>query len=209
MEYDVHAGLAFEKDYKYTGRDGRCKEDIARTRPLKRAPFLRGADGRFPTERELMEAAYKFGALEICGSASALGGGGRQDTPRNGQTNHCYAYAGWKSGKKRGWLDAYYHVVKNSWGSEDSPEELNISNGEWGDLGRGFYRVSRDGSKISGSVITEIQVADTGLPMRPVGPIVFTIETDKLIQTVTIKPGARFNATELQAEMEAALKGLK
>ena len=106
MEYDTHEGLALESEYKYTGKDGRCKTSVERHQPLKAAPFLRGADGHFPTEKELMAAAYQYGAFEVCGSASALGSGGRQDNPRSGSVNHCYAYAGWLDGKEMGWLDA-------------------------------------------------------------------------------------------------------
>lgn len=208
MEYDASAGLALESDYKYTGRDGRCKEEIARHQPLKRAPFLRGAAGRFPTEPELMGALFQYGAFEVCGSASSLGNGGRQDTPRNGRTDHCYALAGWYDGKEKGWLDAVYFIIKNSWG-DGTNSALNLARGDWGDAGYGYYRLTRDGSKILGSVITEIQVADTGLPLRPLEPTTFTIETDTVVQTVTVAAGSRVNVSELKAKLEAALKGLK
>lgn len=208
MEYNVSEGLAFESDYKYTGRDGRCKATIERHQPLKSAPFLRGAEGKFPTEKELMAASYQYGAFEVCGSAGSLGNGGRQDTPRNGQTNHCYAYAGWLDGKELGWLDAKYHIIKNSWG-DGTNSPLNLARGDWGDEGYGYYRLSKDGERLLGSVITEIQVANTGLPLRRPEPTTFTIETDKLVQTVTVKPGARFEVAQLKASLESALKGMK
>lgn len=208
MEYNVNSGLALESEYKYTGKDGRCKTGIQRHQPLKSAPFLRGEHGKFPTERELMAAAYQYGAFEVCGSASALGGGGRQDTPRQGSTNHCYAYAGWLDGKEMGWLDAVYHIIKNSWG-DGSDSDLNLSGGDWGDGGYGYYRLSKDGVRLLGSVITEIQVADTGMPPRKPEPVQFVIETDKLVQTVTVKPGAKFDVEQLKASLENALKGMK
>jgi len=208
MEYDVNSGLALESDYKYTGKDGRCKTSVARHQPLKAAPFLRGATGKFPTEKELMAAAYQYGAFEVCGSASALGSGGRQDTPRQGAVNHCYAYAGWLDGKEMGWLDAVYHIIKNSWG-DGSDSDLNLSGGDWGDGGYGYYRLSKDGVRILGSVITEIQVADTGMPLRKPEPVQFVIETDKLVQTVTVKPGAHFDIEQLKSIMESELKGIK
>jgi hypothetical protein len=58
-------------------------------------------------------------------------------------------------------------------------------------------------------VIAEIQVADTGMPLRKPEPTVFTIETDKLVQTVTVKPGAKFDIEQLKASLESALKGMK
>lgn len=137
LEYATKKGLAYESDYKYTGRDGRCKKDVERHLPLKSAPYLRGENGGFPTEQELMAAAYKYGAMEVCGSASALGSGGRQDIPKGGATNHCYAYAGWLDGKEMGWLDAKYHIIKNSWG-DGSNSPLNLSGGDWGDKGYGY-----------------------------------------------------------------------
>lgn len=208
MEYDVNSGLALESEYKYTGKDGKCRTGITRHQPLKSAPFLRGENGKFPTEKELMAAAYQYGAFEVCGSASALGDGGRQDTPRQGATNHCYAYAGWLDGKELGWLDAKYHIIKNSWG-DGSDSDLNLSGGDWGDKGYGYYRLSKDGVRLLGSVITEIQVADTGMPLRKPEPVTFTIETDKLVQTVTVKVGAKFEIEQLKASLESALKGMK
>lgn len=208
MEYNVHAGLAKESAYKYTGRDGRCKEDIERFLPLKSAPFLRSAEGRFPSQVELMHAIYQYGAMEVCGSASALGSGGRQDTPRNGSTNHCYAVFGWLDGASMGWLDGVYFIIKNSWG-DGTNSPLNLARGDWGDKGYGYYRLSRDGMKLLGSVITEIQVADTGLPLRPAEATVFTIETASLSKTVTVEPGARINIADLKAQLEAAAKGIK
>ena len=155
-----------------------------------------------------MAASFEYGAFEVCGSAYALGSGGRQDTPRNGTTNHCYAYAGWLDGDEMGWLSGKYHIIKNSWG-DGSNSDLNKSGGNWGDEGWGYYKLSRDGEKLLGSVITEVQIADTGLPLRPAEPTVFTIETDKVVQTVTVAPGARFSVTELKERLESALKGLK
>jgi hypothetical protein len=107
-----------------------------------------------------------------------------------------------------GWLDGVYHIIKNSWG-DGSNSPLNLANGDWGDEGYGYYKLSRDGKKLLGSVITEIQIADTGLPIGPVGPTVFTIETAQLVQTVTVKPGGKFSVSDLKAQLEAALKGLK
>jgi hypothetical protein len=200
MEYNTKAGLAFESDYPYTARDGRCRKDVERQHPLKEAPFLRGADGDFPTERELMAAAYQYGAMEVCGSASALGSGGRQDTIRSGRTNHCYAYGGWIDGKEMGWLDSVYHLIKNSWGDCDNSNDL--SNGRcWGDGGWGYYRLSKDGVTLSGSVITEIQVADTGLPFRPVGPSEFEMRDVHGKIKVTVTQG-KLSARSVKAVLE-------
>lgn len=209
MQYNTRDGLAYESDYPYTGKDGRCKRDVKRHNELKAAPFLRGANGGFPTEKELMSAAYKYGALEVCGSASALGSGGRQDTPRNGVTNHCYAYAGWLDGKEMGWLDAKYHIIKNSWG-DGSNSDLNLSGGDWGDKGYGYYRLSPDGGKLKGSVITEIQVADTGLPL-PVSPVVseFTVDTKEALLKVKIQPESPVDGTDLKEKLLMFFGGAK
>ena len=108
MQYDTKAGLALESVYPYTGRDGRCKKDVARSNQLRAAPFLRGANGGFPSEPELKAAIFKYGAMEVCGASSSLGSGGRQDTPRSGRVDHCYAVVGWLDGKAKGWLAASY-----------------------------------------------------------------------------------------------------
>ena len=47
------------------------------------------------------------------------------------------------------------------------------------------------------------------MPLRKPEPTVFTIETDKLVQTVTVKPGAKFDIEQLKASLESALKGMK
>lgn len=205
MAYNTKSGLALEADYPYTGKDARCKRDIDRHLPLKAAPFLRGAEGDFPTERELMAAAYEYGAFEVCGSAQALGDGGRQDTIRRGRTNHCYAYAGWLDGDQMGWLPGVkYHLIKNSWGDCDKSNPL--SNGRcWGDKGWGYYRLSKDGVEISGSVITEIQVADTGKPLRPAVPTQFVVESEVATLTVVIGLEANYDEARVREVLMAAL----
>jgi C1A family cysteine protease len=208
MQYNTEKGLAHEADYPYTGKDGRCKKDVARHNPLKAAPFLRGANGGFPTEKELMAAAFQYGALEVCGSASALGSGGRQDTIRNGVTNHCYAYAGWLDGKEMGWLDAKYHIIKNSWG-DGSNSPLNLSGGDWGDNGYGYYRISTDGVRIRGSVITEIQVADTGLPLHLPMPKTFKLENQDIVLTVTVDADSKVDASKLSEMLKSVFGGMQ
>jgi C1A family cysteine protease len=203
MEYNTKAGLAFNSDYPYTAKDGRCRSDVTRQNPLKSAPFLRGEDGGFPTERELMVAAYTYGAFEICGSASSLGRGGRQDNPKGGRTDHCYAYVGWLDGAALGWLDATYHIFKNSWGDGDRSNKL--ANGQsWGDKGYGYYRLAKTpGGELQGSQITEIQVADTGLPIQPVAPEEFELtnpEGDRVL--VVVKPG-KIKAATLRANLKS------
>lgn len=204
MAYNVKEGLAHEADYPYTAKDGRCRESVDRHRPLKAAPFLRGANGGFPTEPELMAAAMQYGAFEVCGSASALGNGGRQDTIRSGSINHCYAYAGWLDGDEMGWLPGVkYHIIKNSWGDCDKSNKL--SNGRcWGDKGYGYYRLSRDGKKLSGSVITEIQVADTGLALQPPGPVVFQlVNSEGDVSNVTVESPGPLNAEAVKKALQA------
>jgi C1A family cysteine protease len=199
MEYNVNAGLALESDYKYTGKDAQCREQVDRHRPLKAAPFLRGGDGKFPTELELMGASYQYGAFEVCGSASALGQGGRQDTPRNGMTNHCYAYAGWLDGEEMGWTKGVYHIIKNSWGDGTS-SALNLSRGDWGDKGYGYYKLTRDGVRLLGSVITEIQVADTGEVLRAEKPVEFKM-TGPSSFTVKIPARSKYRADNVKAAL--------
>lgn len=203
FDYSI-AGLAFNSDYPYTGRDGRCKRDIERHNPLEQVAIVRGENGRFPNEAELLTAYFKYGALGVCGSAGALGRGGRQDEPRGGSTNHCYAYAAARPGKSLGWLDAWYHSMKNSWG-DGSDSEHNLSNGDWGDKGYGHYRLSRDGNKISGSVVTEVMIAFSG-ERRPAEPVTFFLENSNWKLKVTIAPAAEFTPERAQRLLKLALE---
>lgn len=196
LRYNTKRGLAFEKDYPYTAKDGPCRENVPRQFPLRAAPFLRGPNGGFPTERELMEAGLKYGAFEVCGSASSLGRGGRQDHPRGGRTDHCYAWAGWLDGEEMGWLPGKYHLIKNSWGDCDRSNQL--SNGRcWGDKGWGYYRLNTGNGRLSGSVITEIQVADTGRALIIPGYFEFELESDSARLVVEVH--SSLGVSELEA----------
>jgi len=208
MQYATKAGLAHDKDYTYHGRDGFCKRNVARHKPLKKAPYLRGATGRFPTRTELMFTVYTYGAVEVCGSSRSLGSGGRQDEPRSGMVDHCYAVVGWLDGEEMGWLKGTYFIIKNSWG-DGSNSIWNLSDGDWGDKGYGYYRLAREGEELKGSTITEIQVGDTGSPLIHSDTSSFVIETSKITQTVTILPGAPFGLEELKKALEEDLRGLK
>lgn len=207
LEYAKKEGIAFEESYTYTGRDGRCKKDVERHHPLQKVEFLRGATGRLPTAQELQLAVLEFGAMEVCGSASSLGNGGRQDTIRGGNTNHCYVLAGWLDGKSLGWLDAVYFIIKNSWGDGSGSK---LSNGrKWGDAGYGYYPLAKgDGVHLKGSVITEIQMGYAG-PILPKEPVVFSLKTDSgLVLNINIAPvdlGA-FSQEKLSELIAAAIK---
>ncbi len=206
LEYALN-GLAYESDYPYTDRDGRCNKSVDRHNPLKQAAILRGADGGFPTEPELITALIKYGAMEVCGSASALGNGGRQDKILSGTTNHCYAYGSARPGKSLGWLDKWYHGMKNSWG-DGSNSPLNLVKGNWGDKGWGDYVLSTDGTKISGSVITEIMIGFAGDRVPP-APSTFYVEGQGVLLKITLQPFAAYNQADLTARIQSALKDLE
>lgn len=206
VEYALN-GLAFESDYPYHGKDGRCQKGIERHNPLKEVAILRGEKGGFPTEPELLTAFFKYGAMEVCGSAGALGSGGRQDQPRSGRTNHCYAIGSAVPGKAKGWLDAWYWGIKNSWG-DGTNSPLNLSKNKWGDKGWGDYRLAPDGKKIQGSVVTEIMLAFAGDRVPP-APVTFTIESKGTINEVTVQPFAALSVSEVQARLETLFKDLE
>lgn len=200
-------GVAFDDDYPYTGRDGKCKKDVERHFPLKETAIVRGEDGGFPTEPELLTAFFKYGAMEVCGSAGALSSGGRQDQIRYGSTNHCYALDAARRGEKLGWLSAWYWGIKNSWGDGQNTK-WNLSQGDWGDKGRGDYRISKDGKKIEGSVITEIVMGYAGPRIPPV-PVTFFIEGQGVNLKITIQPEAMVTQADLTARIQEALKDLE
>jgi C1A family cysteine protease len=150
-------GAAYHADYPYRGRDQRCNRSVPRHEKASRTFFLRGAKGGFPTMQELQTAVIEYGALEVCGASSTLGRGGRQDNVRSGRTDHCYALTGWVDGKERGWLDATYLEIKNSWG-DCNKQNPHSNNRCWGEGGYGYYPLAKaDGVRLRGSVITEIQ----------------------------------------------------
>lgn len=208
VSYAQKAGLALEEDYHYTGRDGRCDKNADRIQPLKDAPILRGEDGKFPTELEINYALHMMGPFEVCGSASALKDGGiHTELPSNGATNHCYAHGGMKQ------VDGVWvHGIKNSWGDDGTVSRINPEGRDWGanPPGWGWYRLAKEpGGKILGSVITEIQVAETGLPvMIPAGPIEFSISDVKADLQVVIEQGALYNKLQVEAAISSALKTL-
>lgn len=207
LQYALN-GLAYEKDYSYRGVDGRCRSDVARQNALKDAPYLRGANGGFPTGRELNYYLHTYGSAEICGSAAALGGGGRQDTPRRGVTNHCYAHAGMRWGPNYGWLPKWYHGVKNSWG-DGTMGPLNPARGNWGanPNGYGWYALeSSEGGALLGSVITELEGAHIGQPLFPSGPKEFTVDTANATLEAVIEQGAKFDAEKAKAYLEEAIQ---
>lgn len=185
-------GMAYESEYLYTGRTGRPSSPKRHEAALETG-YLRGTDGKFPTLQDIQQAVIETGAMEVCGSASALGNGGRQDTIRSGSTNHCYALVGWFNGKKKfggDWLDAVYLIIKNSWG-DGSNSKLSPDNGQgWGDAGYGYYPLAKgDGKSLKGSVITEIQWARYK-PLTPPEPIVNLVKIGKVNFKITALPSA-------------------
>ncbi len=202
LEYAL-GGLALESDYKYTGRDGKCRKDVERHNPLKEVALVRGEDGGALTEPELLTAFLKYGAMEICGSAGAMGEGGRQDKIRTGGTNHCYALGSAFPGASKGWLDKWYFGVKNSWG-DGSDSALNISNGNWGDAGWGDYVISKDGSNISSDVFVEFMIGYAG-DLLPPTPLVVDVKYGKVTLHITIQPSAIANKDVLLSKIEKAI----
>lgn len=200
-------GAVYNADYPYTGRDARCRKDVTRREKIKRAFFLRGADGGFPTLQEIQATMMVYGAPEICGSASSLGSGGRQDTIRTGRTDHCYAIKEWFDGKSKGWLDATYLGIKNSWGGCDGS---TFSNGRcWGDMGMGYYPLAKgDGVHLKGSVITEIKFVEYK-DFTPPEPVTFTLAQGDVSLTVTVQPDARYNPDDAKVALQKALNSLR
>ncbi len=204
LEYAL-GGLALHADYRYTGVDGRCNKGVERHFPLKQVAMLRGENGGLPTEPELLTAFIKYGAMEGCGSSSAMGSGGRQDTIKKGQTDHCTAVGAAFPGTIKGWLDKWYWGNKNSWGAKDSPADLNLNEGDWGDGGWGWHVLSPDGQKITSSVWTEFQIGYAG-DLTPPAPIDFFIEGRGVTLKITLQPTAAYNQEALTARINEFLK---
>lgn len=199
-------GLALEEDYHYNGHDNRCKKDVPRAHALKGAPIIRGANGGFPTEREINYALHTIGPFEICGSAGALKDGGiHTEMPSNGPTDHCYAHGGMRFDEV---LKVWLHGVKNSWGAGDK-SRLNPGGRSWGanPAGWGWYRLAKEaGGKIYGSIITELQAVYTGLvPFLPPEPVTFAVENGDLKATITVQPSLVQRLQEIKAAYAKAM----
>lgn len=184
-------GSTWETDYPYVGRDGRCNSGVTRREKVLRAFYGRGSAGKLPTLPELQNMVLQFGALEVCGAASSLGNGGRQDTIRGGRPDHCYALIGWLDGKALGWLDATYLIMKNSWGTG------------WGDKGFSYHPLAKgDGVTLKGSVITEIQGVEYKA-MTPPQPQEFTLESWQVALEVKVDDPTKTDA--VKAELQDGL----
>ncbi len=199
-------GAVLNADYPYTGRDARCRTDVTRQEKAKRSFYLRGSGGGMPTVPELQTALLEYGAMEVCGGASALGSGGWVDGPTRGVVNHCYALTGWLDGKAHGHKDTIYWKIKNSWGDCDKSNPL--SNGRcWGDNGYGYYALSPDGLHLQGAVLTEFQGVEYK-PMAPPVPSEFTVESKDAILRVVVQPGTDYSADDAKEALQAALNSL-
>lgn len=151
----INHGLVREADYPYNGHDNRCKKDVAAFTKAKRTFIVRDKNGNFPTWPDIKQAMLEFGAGEICGSAGSLGDGGWVANPGGGPTNHCYSAFGYAKGELHGQPAGEYLRVMNSWSSG------------WGISGEGYYRISKDGIKITSNVMTENKWIDLGSPCPP------------------------------------------
>ncbi len=201
-------GLAFEADWPYTGRDGACRKDVERHNPLLKIPFIRGATGEFPTERELNYALHVYGPIGVCGSAGALKNGGWHDElPSNGSTNHCYAEAAMRWGPNWGKAAVWFHGIKNSWG-DGVKSVLNPGGRSWGDHGWGWYRLAKEaGGKILGSIITELQMGYAG-ERKPAEPVTFELVGKNLKLVVTVQPKSPSPVAKVKAKLAARLAKL-
>lgn len=202
-------GAVLHADYPYlNGRDGRCKTNVTRHEKTKRTFYLRGNDGKFPKLQDVQKALMETGAMEVCGSASALGRGGRVDDVRTGAVNHCYALLGWLDGKELGWLDETYLIIKNSWGDSSNSSFSPDGGRGWGDKGYGYYPLAKgDGSTIRGSVITEFQGVEYK-EMLPPEPVTFTVSSPNLTLTVTVQPTAKFTVDAAKKHFQTTLDSL-
>lgn len=135
----VDMGAVHTADYPYVGRTQRCNKNATFFEKAKATGSVK------LTTDDIRRAAFEHGALEVCGSAGALGNGGVVSNPGGGSTNHCYAYLGWLDGKTQGWDDGIYHIILNSWGLK------------WGKDGYGYYR---DNGRIFRGIITEAAFID-------------------------------------------------
>jgi C1A family cysteine protease len=208
MEYNLKAGLAFEKDYPMKEQDIACRKTVQRQYPMKKVGILRGASGGLPNTLELKQAILKYGTVEVCGSSASLGRGGRQDQPRSGRVDHCYTFAGWLDGVTQGWLPGTYWINKNSWGDGDQSNPLSAGADGWGDGGYGYHRLAGDDTsdtaKLKGSTAAEIQFGFSG-ELLPLEPINFTVETASTVSKVRIETSEPFWSKEsLSAAIQQA-----
>lgn len=151
-------GAAYESEYPYKGYNQSCKSS---------APIHEQAQSAFDikemTVPSFQRAMMEMGPFEVCGSSSALGDGGWVEGNYGGGTDHCYSFNGWQQGAKHGHQPGIYFTIVNSWGAS------------WGDKGKGYYLMAKDGIHFDGNVITEAggvvyKPACTPQPMANAGP---------------------------------------
>ncbi len=195
LAYAVKAGLAYFGLYPYVGGDGKCKKDIERHNKLERAPMVRGKGGAFPNEKEVNYALWTIGPFEVCGSSRAMKSGGWVENPGGGSTDHCYGHAGMRWGPKWGKVAAWFHGMLNSWGTKWGAEPA----------GAGWYKLASTpgGSLKNQRIMTEMQVAVTGLPLFQPGPVKFGMSGPKGTFQVTVQPG-KFNADNVKKALKRA-----
>ncbi len=151
-------GAAYESEYPYQGSDGSCQSS---------APIHEQAQSAFDikdmTVANFQRAMMEVGPFEVCGSSSALGNGGWVERNAGGGVDHCYSFNGWYQGAKHGHKPGVYFIIVNSWGKN------------WGDNGKGYYLMAKDGVNFNGNVITEAggvvyKSACTPQPVANAGP---------------------------------------
>lgn len=176
VSYFEKDGIAEEKNYPYMARDQRCKEGVERVAHVRETGFLRSESGSAPKWEDFQRAVLETGALEVCGSASALRDGGWVEANPRGSTNHCYVLVGWLDGAKHGHKAGSYAIIQNSWGKT------------WGDNGFGYYLLPDKDGVLRGSVITESKWIDYK-DAPPPGPVVFQLADVHGRIKVTVDPG--------------------
>lgn len=206
-------GFYLEEDYPYIARSGRCQVKQGK----QKVGVITGWKTLDGSDYSILEALHEGKPVSV-----GIAANGSFQSYRSGiynacnsnRINHYVVIRGLDCGKAKD-KDGICQFDANGNLPKDAGAVALVANSwgkNWGEAGQVRMQLyGRSGQRCNGLAAYDgdAQVLDNGIPMPPPGPITFVVESNQIRLEVTLKVGAKFTKSELEAVLNQALQSLE